>query len=504
MNKMKKLLSVLLAVVLALSCMSVMASAAKTEYKTVENLTNLGAYSPYGQVTRLSTEERASMVQDFLDNLLPSLGINMGEVFNVLGLSITLDLSSVDRLCYSLDTVKDTLSNGLAGIAMGIVNLGVLEELEMGTWATGITRDGSSQLTLFAELLELLSSNTGLVNSVLTNGLDLGIVGGLLGGVDLSSINDIVKNLPGMIKGLIYPMIERWDDNLAVIKELDGSIAGTSKDYTSVEAVVNWRVKKLFTDNMSITTIKYDADGNMTSEHKKQWLATATGSAAPTASDESPRCYYQIAADGKTMYSYHIVDAAEAEALAKDTDETNDVEAYNYIKENQVYRLEQEVDGSATYVWKAYKLDENGNKTGEINHAANSGSSGAVIFTKCADVNAAWEFIKWFTSDEVQVQYGRTIEGQMGQMGRYDTANVNALAQLPWSNAEYEKISTQMNQTVEIPIIPASYATTRHVKNAFRAVVNDTWNPRYALSSYNRDINSEIERKNQDLATFGK
>lgn len=149
-------------------------------------------------------------------------------------------------------------------------------------------------------------------------------------------------------------------------------------------------------------------------------------------------------------------------------------------------------------------LDENGNKTGEISRAANSSSSGAVIFNKCADHQAAWEFIQWFTSDDIQVQYGRTIRGQMGQMGRFDTANVNALAQLPWSNAEYEKISEQMNQTVEIPIIPASYATTRHVKNAFRAVVNDTWNPRYALSSYNRDINAEIERKNEDLETFSK
>lgn len=149
-------------------------------------------------------------------------------------------------------------------------------------------------------------------------------------------------------------------------------------------------------------------------------------------------------------------------------------------------------------------LDENGNKTGEISHAANSTGAGAVIFKKCPDVNAAWDFIKWFTSDEVMVQYGRTIEGQMGQMGRFDTANLNALKQLPWSTAEYEKISEQMSYTVEIPIIPASYATTRHVKNAFRAVVNDTWNPRYALSSYNRDINSEIERKNEDLRSFSK
>ncbi len=178
----------------------------------------------------------------------------------------------------------------------------------------------------------------------------------------------------------------------------------------------------------------------------------------------------------------------------------------NYTFFNQLTVSAPEIKGlwDFTLVPGTPVLDENGNKTGEINHAANSGSAGAVIFTKCADVNAAWEFIKWFTSDEIQVQYGRTIEGQMGQMGRFDTANVNALAQLPWSNSEYEKISTQMNQTVEIPVIPASYATTRHVKNAFRAVVNDTWNPRYALSSYNRDINSEIERKNQDLASFGK
>ena len=53
MNKMKKLLSVVLAIVLALSCMSMTASAAKTSYQTVADLNKLSAYSPYGQVTRL-------------------------------------------------------------------------------------------------------------------------------------------------------------------------------------------------------------------------------------------------------------------------------------------------------------------------------------------------------------------------------------------------------------------------------------------------------------------
>ncbi len=352
MNKMKKLLSVVLAVVLAFSAFSVLGSAARTAYKTVDELTALDAYSPYGQVTRLSLEERTSIVFDALDNLLPSLNINMGKVFDVFGLSVTIDLTSIDRLCYSFDTIKDTFTDGLAQFAMGVVNLGILESLEVDTWQTGMSRDGTAQFTILSEIIEFLSNNTNLVNKVFTDGLDLGIVS--LG--DMSAIEDIIKNLPGMIKGLVYPMIERWDDPVSLIQTYDNNIANGG----SVEEIANMRVKKLFSDNMSITTIKYDADGNMTSEHTKQWLATATGSAAPTASTNSLRYYYQIV-NGTTMYSYHIVDAAEAKALAEDGDDSNNVAAYNYIQENQVYRLEQEVPGSATYVWKAYEIDAEGN-----------------------------------------------------------------------------------------------------------------------------------------------
>ena len=347
MNKMKKLLSVVLAVVLALSAFSIMGSAAKTAYRTVDELKALDAYSPYGQVTRLSTEERTSIVFDALDNLLAKTNINMGKVFDVLGLSVTIDLTSVDRLCYSFDTIKDTFTNPLATIAMGIVNLGILESLNVDTWATGMSRDGKANFTILSEILEFLSANTTLVGKVFTDGLDLGLVS--LG--DMSAIENIIMDLPGLVKGLVFPLIERWDDPVSLIKTYDERVKGNG----NVENTVNERVKKLFSDNMSITTLKYDANGNMTSEHTN-WKKTATGSAAPTASDSSLRYYYQIV--GNTMYSYHIVDAAEAEALAK---AGKNVTAYTYIQENQVYRLEQEVEGSTTYVWKAYELDENGN-----------------------------------------------------------------------------------------------------------------------------------------------
>ena len=354
MNKMKKLLSVVLAIVLALSCMSVAASAAKTAYKEVTDLEALDAYSPYGQVTRLSLEERTSIILDFLDNLLPGLNINMGEVFNVLGLSVTIDLTSVDRLCYSFDTIKDTFTNTLASIAMGIVDLGILESLEVSTWATGMSRDGTEQFTILSEVLEFLSANTTLVGKVFTDGLDLGLVS--LG--DMSSIENIIMNLPGMIKGLIYPMIERWDDTLADVQRYDNSIAGTGDN---VEAIINTRVQKLFTDNMSITTVKYDANGNMTSEHTGMPITVSTSDpAAPSAT--SPRCVYYVTGTtpGSVMTVYHIVDAKEAETLAKDADGNNDQAAYTYFKEEQTYVLEEEVAGSGVYVWRA--TDEFGNK----------------------------------------------------------------------------------------------------------------------------------------------
>ena len=170
----------------------------------------------------------------------------------------------------------------------------------------------------------------------------------------------------------------------------------------------------------------------------------------------------------------------------------------NYTFYNQLSVSAPEIKG----LWNFTLVPGTVQEDGTISHAANSSSSGAIIFNKVSDTQAAWEFIKWFTSTEVQVDYGRTIEALMGPMGRFDTANVQALEQLPWSTSEYNKISAQMSETVEIPIIPASYATTRHTKNAFRAVVNDAWNPRYALSSYNRDINSEITRKNNDIALY--
>lgn len=349
MNKTKKLLSVVLAVIMALSCMSVTAFAEKAKYKSVDELTALDAYSPYGQVTRLSTEERMSIILDSLDMLLaPMTSLNMGTLVDTLGITVRINLTSVDGICDSLDSFKNSMNGAAWAIASAFVNLGVLEDLNFDNWETGMTRDGTAQLTIIRELLELLHDNAGTIaNIVRTGNLDLGLVSSIANiNIDLS----IIANIPGLIKGLVYPMIERWDDTLGVIKEFDKSIAGTSENFTSVEAVANWRVKKLFDDNMSITTVKYDDKGNMTSEHKGMPIQT-TVPGAP--SDESPRCVYVVngTTPGSVMTVYHIVDEKEA----KDSGEA----VYSYVAEKQTYVLSEEA-GNGVYVWRA--TDEWGNQ----------------------------------------------------------------------------------------------------------------------------------------------
>ena len=87
----------------------------------------------------------------------------------------------------------------------------------------------------------------------------------------------------------------------------------------------------------------------------------------------------------------------------------------------------------------------------------------------------------------------------MGPLGRFDSANPEALQRLNWSKKDLTKIMAQMDELEEIPITPSSYVVTRSIMNAFRTCVNDAENPRETLRWYNRDINAEITRKRENL-----
>ena len=167
----------------------------------------------------------------------------------------------------------------------------------------------------------------------------------------------------------------------------------------------------------------------------------------------------------------------------------------DYAFYNQLTAAAPEIKGC----WCFRPVPGTFDKDGNLNHAANSEGSGCIIFNKVEDKQAAWDFIKWFTSAEIQAKYGNNIESVLGPMGRYSTANQEALRMLSWTTKEVDTLLEQMDSQVEIPIIPASYGVTRNIMNAFRTVVNEAENARETLFWYNRDINDEITRKRENL-----
>ena len=168
-----------------------------------------------------------------------------------------------------------------------------------------------------------------------------------------------------------------------------------------------------------------------------------------------------------------------------------------YTFYNQLYMAAPEIRG----LWSFNLIPGTPEADGSLNRSTTSSSSGGIIFSKLSEEQQAdaWELIKWFTSAETQSEYGRSIEALLGPLGRFDTANVEALGQLAWSQSELELIHEQMSYTVDIDIIPATYIVTRGITNAFRETVNLSTNPRDTLVQYNRDTNDEIIRKYEEL-----
>lgn len=319
MKKSTKLLSVILAVVMIFSTVSVMAFAAKTEYQTSDNLTALDAYSPDGAVTRLSTEERMSVVFDFLDVTLAAANINMGEVINTAGLRLVIDLRSVNALCGTIDSAQALLNNGLVKLVKGL--LGIVKDANLKNWKSGMTREKNAQLDIVNGIATLLNDNAGLVKKVINDGkLDVGIIGNF---VDISGVNKYLSDLPGMLKGLVYPVFARVDDDMTLINTY--STTTENPDTLIKNVLINAMSKP-----QSYTSYKEDASGNCISNHI----------ALPKSAEAGLRDYYVKGSDSKGAY----IEVFEYDTAKK-----------TYVSQDEKYYKTEETDmegnGTGVYVY---------------------------------------------------------------------------------------------------------------------------------------------------------
>lgn len=127
-----------------------------------------------------------------------------------------------------------------------------------------------------------------------------------------------------------------------------------------------------------------------------------------------------------------------------------------------------------------------------------SNSSGAVMFKNAKNPKNAWEFLKWWTSEDCQYQYGMEIETVMGAAGRIATANLKAFERLPWTRRRWRSSPSRWVTPRRCGGARRLYVQ-RYIPTAMRLVVNNSVFPRDALIDYSSLIDQEITTKRKEF-----
>ena len=136
---------------------------------------------------------------------------------------------------------------------------------------------------------------------------------------------------------------------------------------------------------------------------------------------------------------------------------------------------------------------------GSVNRAGYLSATACFILKASGCKKEAFSFLEWWTDADTQENFGREIESILGPSSRYMAANRTAFERLPWTKAELEVLLTQLAQSRAVPEVPGSYFISRHLTNAFRAVVISGNDLKDTLEKYSTVINEELTVKRREF-----
>ncbi len=139
------------------------------------------------------------------------------------------------------------------------------------------------------------------------------------------------------------------------------------------------------------------------------------------------------------------------------------------------------------------------NGEGEVMRWAASGAQASMILSNSKNPEDAWEFLSWWMSTPIQSQFALRLQTTYGVEYMWNTANLDAFAQLPLPTEHIDIILGQWEFAVEASRIPGAYMVEREISNAWNKIVFDDANPRIALDSATKTSNREILYKMEEF-----
>ena len=150
-------------------------------------------------------------------------------------------------------------------------------------------------------------------------------------------------------------------------------------------------------------------------------------------------------------------------------------------------------------LWEFTRIPATVRADGTKNFNSIATVNATVMLHGCKNVPAAWEFMKWQTSAEVEATYGNRMVALIGPSAKYAAANLGAIRLLSWTTKERDAIEDQIRHLSAIVNYPGSYIIARYTNFAFLDVVNKSRDPIDAILSYVPTINAELTRKREEF-----
>jgi ABC-type glycerol-3-phosphate transport system substrate-binding protein len=149
--------------------------------------------------------------------------------------------------------------------------------------------------------------------------------------------------------------------------------------------------------------------------------------------------------------------------------------------------------------WGVAPLPGMKNKSGVIERWSACASRADCIFEASNKKDAAWAFIQWWLSDEIQRLYTEKLQNMYGQEFLWASANINVLKELPIPDEHRAAMAAQLNWMQDAPRIPGGYYTEREVSNAFNRIIYDGMDVRSSIDEASVVTDREIRRKMEEF-----
>jgi len=163
----------------------------------------------------------------------------------------------------------------------------------------------------------------------------------------------------------------------------------------------------------------------------------------------------------------------------------------DYLQYNQLTVFAPEIKG----LWSMLPVPGTPDEKGNINHATPSTLTASVILADSKNKESAFKYLSWWSSADVQLEYGANLESIVGAAARYNSANIEAVLATGWSGNIKTQLAFQMNELKAYPEVPGGYLTTRYYDFAFRDIVYNDDNVRETMVDAVASIDAEIAHK---------